>query len=106
MLHYRYASFTVLMGLIALAGLIFGGISPTLAAKSVDPEHAILLPVVFKKDFDLKVNSVMVIQGTTPSESYPLSLANRETIAGICRDGKRENGRRGDRQDVCLQQFG
>lgn len=83
MLHTRFASFTVFIGLIALAGLIVGGISPTFAAKSVDPEHAILLPVVFKKDFDLKVNSVMVIQGTTSSESYQLSLANRETIARV-----------------------
>jgi len=82
-LHHHYRNLVVLIGLITLAGFFLGGFSTSQASASINIEHAIHLPIVFKKDFDLIVADVQVIQGTTVSESYSVHIADRDTFVRV-----------------------
>lgn len=78
-----YLRLMVLTGLIILAGFSLGAISTIQVLASAEIGYAVHLPVIFKKDFDLKVTSVKVIQGITLSDNYSVLVANRDTLVRV-----------------------
>jgi hypothetical protein len=78
-LHLRHISLFFLISLVTLAGFFWWDNSTTRVSASVNLEYVVHLPVIFKKDFDLKVTDVKVIQGITVSDPYSVFIANRDT---------------------------
>lgn len=69
----------LLVSLVILAGFFLGDSSTTRVSASANPEHTLHLPVIFKKDFDLNVTDVKLVQGITVSDPFSVYIANRDT---------------------------
>lgn len=81
----NYRALIKISGLVLLL-LVVGGLRCRQAALAAEPgasQPAVFLPVVFKKNFDLQVNNVKVIQGTSASEDYAVYIAQRKTLVRV-----------------------
>ncbi|MBE0408628.1 MAG: hypothetical protein IBX69_02725 [Anaerolineales bacterium] len=72
--------------LLALLGLVFSLLSQSVGVQSQVSEigdNRLYLPISFKSDLVLVIDSVRVIQGVTLSDAYKVHIANRDTLVRV-----------------------